>query len=144
MGVIATFDYATFIASYPEFSATPEPSIAGYWTMAEALHSNDGCGPVTVDNVQLQLMNLVTAHIAAQFTTPQGTPAAATGLVGAISSASEGSVSVSAQALISQSESASFWNATKYGALYWRMTLPYRTARYRSMYTRTGGVPPRP
>lgn len=143
MGAVVTFSYAAWVAKFPEFANVSEPTATGFFTMAEALHSNLSTGIVQNEAVQAQLMDLVTAHIAAQFTVPGGGPSPANGAVGPIASASEGSVSLSiAVGQMSQSEAAAFWNMTKYGALYWRMTSPYRSARYVPRYGTTGGVPP--
>jgi hypothetical protein len=52
------------------------------------------------------------------------------GVVGRISDASEGDVSVSAQWEMPPSANAAYFLQTKYGAQYWTMTARYRTALF--------------
>jgi hypothetical protein len=72
-------------------------------------------------------MNLVVAHLAAMRFGVNGQPPSP--LVGRISSASEGSVSVSAD-MAGASASAAWWNQTTYGATAWQATNKYRRATY--------------
>lgn len=73
------------------------------------------------------LLNMLTAHIAALNSGVNGN--APSGLVGRISSASQGSVSVSAD-MGPTTNSEAWYQQTKYGAAYWQATAPYRTAIY--------------
>lgn len=129
MGVIVAFDYAQWIATFPEFAVTVNPTQAqSYFNLATSIHRNDGGGPVNNEAQQLTLLNLVTAHIAAMFSPPAcGTPS---GLVGRINSATEGSVSVQAAYSNNVSEQMAWFIQTKYGAMYWTAAAPYRTMRY--------------
>lgn len=130
MGVIVSFNYAQWIALFPEFTATVNSTQAQmYFGLATTIHRNDGGGPVSDTTQQLNLLNLVTAHIAALFApqTAGGTP---TNLVGRINSATQGSVSVQAAYSNNVSEQMAFFAQTKYGALYWTATAPFRTMRY--------------
>lgn len=130
MGVIVSFNYALWIATYPEFTATVNPTQAqSYFTIATSIHRNDGGGPVNDTNQQLALLNMLTAHIAALFAPPAaGQPAS--GLVGRINSATQGSVSVQAAYSSNVPQQMAWFIQTKYGALYWTATAPFRTMRY--------------
>jgi hypothetical protein len=130
MGVIVSFDYVLWAATFPEFSATvSQPRAMSYFGIATTVHRNDGGGPVNNAEQQLNLLNLATAHIAKLFA-PPAPGQAPSGLVGRINSATEGSVSVQAAYSNNVSEQMAFWIQTQYGALYWTATAPYRTMRY--------------
>lgn len=142
MGVIVTFNYAQWIATFPEFTATVNPTQAqSYFDLATSIHRNDGGGPVNNAAQQLTLLNLVTAHIAAMFA-PPAAGQTASGIVGRINSATEGSVSVQAAYSNNVSEQMAWFIQTKYGAMYWTATAPFRTMRYRPNQNR-GVVGPR-
>lgn len=128
-GAVATWDYALFQAQYPAFAtAPPEATLQAYFDMAgEIWLRNDGTGPVRSATLQATLLNMLTAHLAQLFNGPDGT--GATGIVGRISSASEGSVSVSTE--FTGSENSAWFLQTPYGAAFWQATAAFRTfARY--------------
>lgn len=135
MGVQVAFNYAGWIASYPEFQS-PGGSIpvtdvqaANYFAIATAIHRNDGKGVVCDATLQSTLLNMLTAHIAALFATPAGA-AAASQLVGRISSAAEGSVNVQTELPTNMPMASAFYTQTKYGLMYWQATAAFRTMRY--------------
>ena len=132
MGVVVQFDYDLWITQYPEFTPyVPAHLAQTYFTVATTLHRNDGGGPVNNTTDQSNFLNMVVAHIAALFgpQPPSGQPASP--LVGRINSASEGSVSVQTDwPSANMSSSQAFWVQSKYGALYWFATAPFRTFRY--------------
>ena len=132
MGVIATFNYAQWVANplYAGFATTVDANQAqSYFDIATTIHRNDGGGPVDDATQQLNLLNMLVGHLAALFApqTPGGTP---TNIVGRISSASQGSVSVQAAYSNNVTEQMAFFIQTKFGALYWTATAPFRTMRY--------------
>jgi hypothetical protein len=129
MGAIVAFSYANWIARYPEFTAVSEPTATGYFAEASVYHANDGTGPVNDPTVQSALMNMLTAHIAARYAQQPGNQPA-TPLVGRISNATQGSVSVQADYGAPPSGTMAWYLQTKYGADYWAATIKYRTARY--------------
>lgn len=136
MGVVVAFDYAAWVARYPEFAAVSQDTATGYFGEASIYHANDGGGPVKDPAVQRALLNMVTAHIAARYSQSQGSPTPgaaqdASSIVGRISSASEGSVSVQTENSYPPG-SAQWWQQTKYGSDYWNATKAYRTMRYRA------------
>ena len=72
------------------------------------------------------IMYAITAHVAALNVGTNGAPAS--GLVGRISSASEGSVSVSVDLAVPKG--AEWWGQTKYGFSAYQMLAPFRQFRY--------------
>lgn len=146
MGVIVGFDYQAFLRSYPEMSALGEPRAQEYFDIATAIHANDGGGPISSASLQQSLLNMLTAHVAFLFAPrgPDGNPAqtgqAAPAMVGRITSASQGSVSVSAEALQGFNTAQASWLAqSRYGAMYWASTAQFRTFRFRSRPRFRGG-----
>lgn len=133
MGVVQ-FSYAAWLAVYPEFThpggpiPVSQPQAENFFAQATMLHANDGSGPVCGPAQQLALLNAVTAHLAAIFAPAQGQPAASD-LVGRISNASEGTVSVAIQNDY-PSGTAQYWQQTKYGSFYWEATKTFRRASY--------------
>lgn len=129
---IAVFDYATWAAMYPELlPRCTQPVATAYFAQAGLLCDNTDGAVIPADGTtyepRLTLLGLVTAHLAAL------SPANVSrqGLVGRISSASQGSVSISAT-MEGAAGNAAFWNQTTYGATYWQMTAGYRTMRVAS------------
>ena len=130
MGVVVQFNYAQWAALYPEFSATVNQQQAtGYFQQATMIHRNDGGGPVNDATTQLNLLNILTAHIAALMA-PPAPGQQPSGLVGRINSATQGSVSVQAAYSTSVTQQMAFFIQTKYGAMYWTASAPFRTMRY--------------
>jgi hypothetical protein len=91
------------------------------------LLDNTISSPVQDIAQRTMLLNLLTAHICQLRQPLNGQPSSP--LVGRISEATEGSVTVKAE-MIAAPGSAQWYNQTKYGAQYWQMTLPFRSARY--------------
>jgi Protein of unknown function (DUF4054) len=133
MGVTVTFNYAQWLQLFPSFSYITQPQAQEYFNLATQVHRNDGGGPVTLASTQTNLLNLVTAHIASLLAPPPdnpgGPPARDAAVVGRITSASEGSVSVSTENSFPPGSS-QWWQQTQYGAMYWQMSRVFRTARY--------------
>lgn len=124
---VVVFNYATWIARYPEFVAVTEPTATLYFNEATIYLNNTDCSLVVDTSKRAVLLNMLTAHIAAlNAKGPTGQPS--NPLVGRIDSATEGSVSVHAD--MPASPSAAWFMQTSYGAAYWQATSQYRTARY--------------
>lgn len=137
-GAQATFDYAAWVARYPEFASILEPTAAAYFAEAGIYWRNDGTGPVSTTAIQSLLLNMLTAHIA-WLNSPrdaQGNPAAtgepAPGLVGRVNSATEGSVSVQVDYGAPATGSEAWFIQSRYGVAFWQATAAYRTMRYRA------------
>lgn len=141
MAVAVEFNYANWIARYPEFTAVNSTLAQAYFDEASLYCWNNSSNPAFGDDVLPTLLNMLTAHIA-WMNAPRdalGNPASsgqpASSIVGRISSASEGSVSVQAEWKGSGSPSEEWYLQTKYGAAYWAATAQYRTARYAAQPT---------
>jgi hypothetical protein len=124
-GAIATFSYSNFIALFPQFaSAPPQATLQMYFNLAgDVWLRNDGTGPVTNPNLQSDLMNLLTAHLATLFSGPDGNDPS--GLVGRISSATEGSVTVASE--YTSTMNSAWFDQTGPGAAFWAATSAYRS-----------------
>jgi hypothetical protein len=133
MGAVATFNYELWFARYPAFSNVSQVQAQLCWNEATIYHRNDGGGPVQDPAMQAALLNMLTAHIAfLSYGTADSPASASQGLVGRISSASQGSVSVSVdlQGVASSAYSANL-TQTRYGLDYLAATAPYRLMHYR-------------
>lgn len=138
-----TFSATLWKQLYPEFSALTDDMAQNYFTRATFLCANSYGNPVfgiyggTADMLQ-SLLFLLTSHIAwlnaprdasGAIVPSGGQPPA---IVGRISQATEGSVSVSADMGDENagSPSQAWYMQTRYGAEYWAATAGVRTARY--------------
>lgn len=136
---VVTFDNAEWIAGFPEFTNVGAPLGQRYFNRASFLCGNEACNPANRQPGMLaDLLYLLTSHIA-WLNAPrdaQGNPAAtgspASPIVGRISQATEGSVSVSTDMgdATAGSPSQAWYLTTRYGAEYWYATAFVRTARY--------------
>lgn len=126
---VVTFNYDLWLQMFPEFDGTVNSVQAQlYFDQAVLFHRNDGTGPVEKEDEQLRLLNLLTAHFAQVMA--GSTVAPATPLIGPITNASEGSVSVSTDGV--KIPGAYAWLATtKYGVLYWGAIQGFINMRYR-------------
>lgn len=134
VSVPIVFDYATFVASFPEMSGVTEPAAQSYFNLATQLVS-DRSWPIRNSAVLSNILYLVTAHLAKLLSqNTQGSPTTGgtegpTGIVGRITTATEGSVSVAAD-MPNQASGAAWWQQTSYGALVWQFIKPFRLFRY--------------
>lgn len=127
MGVIVQLDWAQWRLLFPEFSNLANEQLEGpVWELAQQYCRNDGGGPVCSTALQTQLLNLMAAHVAQLLY--GSTKAPATGLSGAVTSATEGSVSVSVGVVVNTSNQWFF--STPYGQAFWQLAAPFRQARY--------------
>lgn len=125
---IVTFDYETWSLRFPEFSETVGDTLAQLYFTEAAIYLDNTAGSLVTDvNQRAVLLNLLVAHIASLNVGSNGNPASP--LVGRITQATQGSVSVSTDNG-STSPNAAWYLQTKYGAQYWQMTAGYRTMRY--------------
>ena len=135
-----TFNYSAWVARYPEFSAVSGPLAQAYFDEASLYFAN--CGWTASLPSAPTLLNMLTAHIAWLYAprdangNPSSTGQIAPPLTGRISTASEGSVSVTTELTASGSPSEAFFTQTKYGFSFWQATAQYRTFRYSPRPTR--------
>ena len=137
-----TFNYANWIAWYPDFENVSEAYATSCFWRAGMLCQNNIENPVVIrsggDTAQLAyFLNLLTAHIC-WLNAPQvnGLPNTSGGttpspLVGRISQATEGSVTVAAE-MPDQPQGAAWYQQTKWGAEYWSASAGYRQAIYKT------------
>lgn len=117
------FDKARFQAAYPEVQAT-DAQLEMWFTQAESLLDNTDHSIVGKLEEREMLLFLLVRHFAAL-----AERAAQGGLVGRIASATEGSVSVSAD-MGAVGSNAAWYLQTPHGATYWQLTAKYRRFRY--------------
>ena len=128
-GAIAVFVYADWATLYPEFSNVTQPQATSQFAMAGIFLRNDGTGLVADPVIQTQLMYLMTAHLCF-LAYGDSTGAGGSQLVGRISGATQGSVSV--QTDMPSNPSNAWFNQSKYGAEFWQGTAAFRSGgRYR-------------
>lgn len=117
------FDKARFQTAYPEVRAA-DAQLEMWFTQAESLLDNTDRSIVKKPEEREMLLFLLVRHFAAL-----AERAAQGGLVGRIASASEGSVSVSAD-MGAAIGNAAWYLQTPYGATFWQLTAKYRRFRY--------------
>jgi hypothetical protein len=119
---IVTFDYVGWTTRYPEMIGVAQAQATLFFNESTLYLANDGSGPIS-DPVRLgMVLNMLTAHIAF-LADPKRE------LVGRISNASEGSVSVAA--VMDQIPGTAAWfMQTRYGAAAWQALAQHRTMRY--------------
>lgn len=145
-GAIAVWSASAFLESYPNFKAVPAPTLESMFDIATIYLRNDGTSPIRKQSTQTALMFMLTAHLLQISFGPNGAGAVpgnvdgAPGLVGRIASASEGSVSVSAD--YPSTPNNAWFLQTPYGASFWQATVNWRRMYYIPGPTRFGtGIP---
>lgn len=129
MGVIVAFDYTMWSTRYPEFAATvSQPQAQLCFNEAGLYLANDGSGPVNNSAEQSILLNMLTAHIAQN--SYGSSLQVNSSIVGRISDATEGTVSVSTDNEY-EPGSPQWYQQTKYGSSFWAATVKYRSMLYR-------------
>ena len=124
MGIPVSFDFTVFSTRYPELAFVGSSAAQLYFNEACLYQDNTGsCTGPQDAATQLLLLNMLTAHIAAM------NNANSSPLVGRISNATEGSVSVGTSFEV-PAGSPQWFAQTKYGAAWWNATKQYRTMRY--------------
>lgn len=124
---IVTFDPTAFVQQFPSFAAVPAAALTNNFNLATLLLNNSYCSVVRDEPTRASLLNLATAHVTALLNGVNGNPP--TGVVGRISGATQGSVSLQTE-FKTESEAAAYWNQTPWGAQFWASTAVFRIARY--------------
>jgi hypothetical protein len=120
---VVTFDYSTWVLRYPEFQQISAPLAQLYFNEATLYCDNSPCSQLACNPTALAMfLNMITAHIAAL--NNANTATGSSPLVGRVSSASEGSVSVSTE--LNVPGGAAWFAQTKYGLAYWQASAAYR------------------
>lgn len=129
MGAIAIFVYADWAALYPEFSNVTQAQATSQFALAGLYLRNDGTGLVCDPTLQTYLMYLVVAHLCF-LAYGDNTGSGGSQLVGRISGATQGSVSV--QTDLPSTPSQAWFVQSKYGFQFWQATAAFRSGgRYR-------------
>lgn len=124
---VVVFDAGVFARQFPEFR-TVDPAALSFNFQRATLLLNNSCGSRIQDaNTREALLTLLTAHITAITNGVNGQPPP--GVVGRISAASEGTVSVATDNGPT-TMAAAYFTQTKYGAEFWAATAPYRAGLY--------------
>lgn len=118
-----TFNPELFKQRYPEFAGVSSELLGLYFDESTLIISNTDRSRVKDEKERRILLWLLVAHKAQLASNKQG------GLVGRIASASEGSVSVSAD-IGPVTNTQAWYIQTQYGAEYWTATAKYRTMQY--------------
>lgn len=121
------FDPSNFKLIYPSFATVPDVVLDNYFAEATLYIDNTDSSFVHKLTERRILLNLLVAHLSALRSGENGQ--APSGVVGRISSASQGSVSISSE-YGSSSEMGNWFNQTRFGAEFWMLTAKYRTFRY--------------
>lgn len=122
------FDWVYWSVRYPELAKwVPENLATIYWNEAGMYCDNTDCSPFTdLENRKIYL-GMVTAHIAKLNGAINGQDP--TPLVGRISQATQGTVTV--QATMTTASGAEDWYAqTQYGIAFWNATSQFRSFQY--------------
>lgn len=141
---VVTFSYPQWAARYPELAAAVlQPEAQAYFDEACLYLNNTALSVVRDLAARALILNMITAHIAQLNRKVSG--ALASPIVGRISSATQGSVTVQA-AFEGAKGSAQWWLQTPYGTAAWQALARYRTAHYRPGHQRSmqpwiGGFP---
>lgn len=128
MNGIAVFVYSDWAARYPELANWITANLAGMFFLEATLYcDNTATSPISDVTQRTMLLYMLTSHIAQLNAALGGQPSS--NLVGRISEATQGSVTVSAQMDVPPG-SAQWYAQTKYGSAFWSATAQYRAARY--------------
>jgi len=125
---IVQFDATAFKAQFPSFATIADGLLQFCFDLATLLLDNSACSVVQDVTKRSPLLSLLTAHIAAIQLGENGQQP--TGVVGRISQADQGSVSVKSEWASQFNAHAAYYLQTKYGALYWQATAQYRSGMY--------------
>jgi hypothetical protein len=125
---VAVFNYAQFIARYPEFANVNQARLGVLFVEAGFYLPNTDCSPVSDVNLRGALLNMLTAHISfmAGDLSADGQPRP----VGRMSQAAEGSVSAGFDYMAPEPGSGPWYQQSQYGAAFWGATMNLRGARY--------------
>lgn len=126
---VVVFNYPAWLVAYPEFGNVQMGQAQEFFNRITAggLCDNTPTSPIVNLFTRTILLNAAVAHFAYLFT-PQADGNIRP--VGRISSAAEGSVNVSLDSIVPQTDTEAFWSQTNYGAYFWVASLPYRSFKY--------------
>lgn len=129
---VVVFDPALFKEAFPEFASVPDARLTVLFSLATGIVDNTDASPVVDVVLRTNMFYYIVAHLLTLFgyTSTTGAVVPPIGVVGRVASATEGSVSTSLAYSVPTNASEAWWTQTQYGALYWMLSLPYRSFRY--------------
>lgn len=130
---VVTFDPAAFKLAFPEFEQVPDARLTAIFNMVTATTiDNTDASIVTDVPARSALIDLLVAHMLTLYgyTAIGGQIVPGHGVVGRVSSATEGTVSTSLEYRAAATATEAWYNQTPYGAQYWAFTAQYRSFRY--------------
>lgn len=140
---VVSFVPATFKTAFPEFTTIADAVLTLNFGLAELQLSNSCRSRIQDAALREKLLNLLVAHITQLRNGVNGQ--AASGVVGRVSYAMEGSVMATVD-MGSIVLGQAYYMQTQWGALYWASTAVYRTFRYipapATCFDDVGGVYP--
>jgi hypothetical protein len=114
------FDVSAFRLRYPEFDDLSDALLGDMFDEATLYLSNSDSSPVSNLERRARLLNMLVAHLAFLHKRQ--------GIVGRVSNATEGSVSVASEYVTPGS--GAWFNQSQYGASFWAATTSLRGFRY--------------
>ncbi|WP_023640368.1 DUF4054 domain-containing protein [Dickeya zeae] len=129
MGVVV-LDPTEWKSKNPQYSALTDPQVEDLFFAAQMYLENTTLSVVSDEAKRKYLLYLLTAHLAYLFYVDANGNGGVTGMVGRLSSASEGSVSVGS-AMSNVPFNAEFFLQSPYGFTFWQATKIYRMGFYR-------------
>lgn len=134
MGCVITPQYQVWAKRFPTLAPyITELQFGACFDQAQLFQANDGSGPIDDPVEALRLMGLMIAHIAVLTYPTTGNPAnpdPPSPLVGRISNATQGSVSVATQNDYPPG-SPQWFQQTTWGSMWYQATAQFRTMHYR-------------
>lgn len=130
---VVVFDPVAFKVAFPEFATVPDARLTALFALVgtSILDNSDASIVINVEQ-RAALLDLLVAHMLALFgTTVAGMPdSGPSGTVGRVASATEGSVSTTLEYRAAATATEAWFNQTQYGAMYWAMTVQFRSFVY--------------
>lgn len=125
---VVVFDPAGFKTRYPEFSTISDTTLTNSFNHATMFCDNSSSSPVSSITKRTMLLELLVAHVTKLFVGDNS--GAPSGLIGQVTQAEEGSVSLSIAPFANMAAASVWFQQTRYGAQFWAATIGYRTMRY--------------
>lgn len=126
MSNVFVFDPAAFKLAFPQFNRYSDEQLTYFFESIEGLLNNSETSCISLKNRKLWYWLLVAHKAELQNRINDGN----TGLVGRISSATEGSISVSTDYPMGSGAMEQWLKSTPYGAEFYAKTAAYRTATW--------------
>lgn len=126
---VVEFVPADFKVLFPQFATVADSLLMMFFDLATLILNNTCNSLVSDAAMRERLLNLLVAHMATQWPTAAAAGSGG-GIVGNVTGATEGTVSISAAWASEVSQSMAYFIQTQFGAMFWQLTSPYRSFRY--------------